>query len=100
MTEEENISISKFCRNNNIPRNEFIEYLKKKKFIYSQPYGKDKERQKNIAYPKYDTEEGLGYFEMNKKPNLFNKGKNNVNIQITPKGQEYFNELLKKEGMM
>lgn len=98
-TTKENISITDFCKMNNISRNSFIDYLIKNKYIYIQYYGKNKERHKNIAFPKYDTEKGTGIFEMNKSPNLFNKGKNNVNIQITPKGQEYFINNLKKEGM-
>lgn len=94
----DNISISQFCRNCNVSQKRFLEYLKKEKYIYVQYYGKEKERHKNIAFPKYDTEEGNGLFEMNKKPNHFNKNKNNINIQVTPKGQEYFLELIKKEG--
>ena len=34
---------------------------------------------------------------MNQKPNLYNKNKNNINIQITPTGQEYFIQMLTKE---
>lgn len=99
MSEENNISISQFCRNNNISQKGFIDFLKKSKYIYIQYYGKEKERHKNIAFPKYDTEEGIGLFEMNKKPNHFNKNKNNINIQLTPKGQDYFIKLLKEEGL-
>lgn len=98
MTEEKNVSISHFCRDNKIPQKWFIDYLKKNKYIYVQYYGKEKERHKNIAFPKYDTENGDGLFEMNKRPSLFNGHKNNINIQITPKGQEYFTDLLRIEG--
>ena len=98
--EKRNISISHFCRNNNISQKWLISYLKDNKYIYIQYYGKEKERHKNIAFPKYDTEEGIGLFEMNKKPNVYNKNKNNINIQITPKGQKYFIETLKKEGVI
>lgn len=100
MIENKNISILQLCRNNNISPKWFINYLKEKKYIYIQYYGKGKERHKNIAFPKYDTEEGIGFFEMNKRENHFNKGKNNVNIQLTPKGQEYFINLLEEEGVL
>ena len=100
MTDDNNISISQFCRNNNISQRCFIDYLKKKKYIYIQYYGKDKDRHKNIAFPKYDTEEGIGLFEMNKKPNFYNKNKTNINIQLTYKGQKHFIELFKKEGII
>ena len=100
MIENKNISILQFCRNNCVSLKWFINYLKERKYIYIQYYGKGKERHKNIAFPKYDTEEGNGLFEMNRKPSPFNKNKNNINIQMTPKGQECFIELLKKEGMI
>lgn len=88
----DNISITDFCSNNEIDKKLFFEYLRKKKYIYSQPYGKMKKRIKNIAYPQYDTENGNGLFEMNRRKNQFNN-KDNINIQLTPKGQTYFTEL-------
>lgn len=93
--ERDNISLTSFCKMNNINRNTFIEYLKKNKYIYSQPYGKDKEHSKNIAFPKYDTKNGVGYFEMNENKNSFNNH-TNINIQLTIKGQEYFIDLHEK----
>lgn len=96
--EKKNISITEFSKRYKLSRKWLIEYMIKKKFIYVQHYGEEKERAKNIAFPKYDTEKGIGLFEMNKRKSKFNKGKNDVNIQLTPKGQEYFEELLKKEG--
>lgn len=94
-----NISIQQFCKNNYINQKDFINYLKEKKYIYIQYYGQKKERHKNVAFPKYDTEEGNGLFEMNRKPNYYNENKNNINIQLTKKGQEYFIDLLRKEGL-
>ena len=94
---ENNLSFTDFCKGIGIKRNVFIEFLIKNKYIYIQYYGKNKERHKNIAFPKYDTKNGLGLFEMNQKPNLYNKNKNNINIQITPTGQEYFIQMLTKE---
>lgn len=98
--QEGNISISEFSKRINLPRNEVIEYMIRNKYIYRQYYGKEKERFKNIAFPKYDTKHGKGLFEMNERKSMYNEGKNNVNIQITPKGQNYFIELFKKEGMI
>lgn len=95
--QNENISISEFARNIGLKRNDVIDYMIKNKYIYRQYYGKEKEKSKNIAFPKYDTKNGRGFFEMNERENVFNKGKNNINIQITPKGQEYFIKLLNKE---
>lgn len=100
MMEEKNISIRQFCKNNEISQKAFKEYLIEQKFIYKQYYGKDKNRHKYISFPKYDTEEGNGLFEMNINPNHFNRGKNNMNIQITTKGQKYFIDKLEKEGIL
>lgn len=100
ISEEGNISITEFSQKNKLKRSVVLEFMLKHKYIYKQPYGENKERVKNIAYPKYDTEKGEGLFEMNKRENTFNKGKNNVNIQLTPKGQHYFIEEFKKEGLL
>lgn len=98
--DEKNISITDFCKQFSIKRNIFIDYLLKNKYIYIQYYGVNKDRRKNISFPKYDTESGIGLFEMNKNPNHFNSHKNNINLQLTNKGQKYFIELLMKEGVI
>ncbi len=95
--ESKNISLSEFFKSINIPPKEGIRILIDKKFIYKEYYGEEKSRHKNVSFPKYDTEKGVGYFEMNRRPNYFNQNKSNINIQITPKGQEYFRKLLKGE---
>ena len=97
---DNNISITDFCKSISVNRTIFINYLLNNKYIYVQYYGTNKDRRKNISFPKYDTENGIGLFEMNKNPNQFNFQKNNINLQITNKGQEYFKELLKKEGII
>lgn len=94
-----NISITTFCKQLNIKRDDFIKYLINHKYIYIQYYGTTKDKRKNISFPKYDTENGIGLFEMNKTLNTFNS-KNNINLQITPIGQTYFKELLIKEGFI
>lgn len=95
-----NISITEFSKRINLKRSFVIDYMIKNKYIYKQPYGEDKERVKNIAFPKYDTEKGIGLFEMNKRKNKFNRGKDNVNIQLTPKGQEYFLKEFREKGVL
>ena len=87
-----NISFTEFCKRYHINRTKFIYYLFKHKYIYKQPYGEYKKRSKNIAYPQYDTKKGIGLFEMNERFNKYTN-KNNVNIQLTPKGQKTFIEL-------
>ncbi len=95
--QKNNISLSKFFHSIGIPTLVGIKYLLENKYIYREYYGESKNRHKNVAFPKYDTEKGVGYFEMNKRPNYYNQNKNNINIQLTPKGQEYFRELFKGE---
>ena len=94
-----NISITDFCRLIKIKRNDFISYLISHKYIYIQYYGSNKDKRKNISFPKYDTENGIGLFEMNKSFNTYNS-KNNINLQITDFGQKYFKELLIREGLI
>ena len=94
-----NISITDFCKLLNIKRNSFISYLINHKYIYIQYYGSTKDNRKNISFPKYDTENGNGLFEMNKTLNTFNS-KNNINLQITEKGQKFFKDLLRKERLI
>lgn len=97
---ENNISITEFSKTINLPRKVVLNYMLNNKFIYKQYYGEEKERVKNIAFPKYDTEKGIGLFEMNRRKNVYNKGKDNVNIQITPKGQEFFIDEFKEKGII
>lgn len=91
-----NISISEFCKNNHLKRNEFIKYLNEKKYIYTQFYGKNKVQRKNIAYIEFTTNGGNGLFEMNERENAFNNSYKNINIQLTPKGQIFFKNMLEK----
>ncbi len=96
--QKKNISLSDFFKSLGIPTKKGIRYLIDNKYIYIEYYGKEKTRHKNVSFPKYDTEKGIGYFEMNRRPNSFNKNKSNINIQITPKGQEFFKEKLKGDN--
>ena len=66
---DNNISITDFCKSISVNRTIFINYLLNNKYIYVQYYGTNKDRRKNISFPKYDTENGIGLFEMNKNPN-------------------------------
>ena len=91
-----NISISDFCKNNHIKRTEFIKFLTEQKYIYTQFYGKNKVQRKNIAYTEFTTNGGNDLFEMNERENSFNNCYKNINIQITPKGQNFFKDLLTK----
>ena len=100
ITIKKNISITDFCSVVGIRRSDFIDFLIEHKYIYRSYYGEEKERYKNVAFPRFDTTKGMGLFEMNKKPSNFNRNKSNINIQITPKGFIYFSELLKKEGLI